>query len=98
MTKQRSIVEVIDEMLAVIPADQDEFIGALEILVQSINASSKQKNLRKGIEEAHWDHWEWLGNICEVFIGEPSESWHFNLASVYLGKPFPVLLKHVLKE
>ena len=48
MTKQRSVVEVIDEMLAVIPADQDEFIGALEILVQSINASSKQKNLRKG--------------------------------------------------
>jgi len=91
MTKQRSIIGVIDEMLAVIPADQTEFIAQLDILVQAIQAVP-QSNTAVGEKVWAW-HWDRLGDICEQYIGIPNEPWHFQLASVVFKKPVGVIMQ-----
>lgn len=84
MSNRRSIVEVIDEMLAVIPADQTGFIASLDLLVQSIRPD------RKDLAPLYWQQ---LGDICEFYMGAvPSKAWHFHLASVIYKRPVAVIM------
>lgn len=90
MTTQRSIVEVIDEMLGVIPADQTGFIASLDLLVQSIKPD------RKDLAPLYWQH---LGDICEFYMGPvPSKDWHYHLASVIYKRPVAVIMNQFAKE
>lgn len=91
MSNQRSIIEIIDEMLGVIPADQTEFIARLDLLVHEISLARE-----RGVSESdkNWQlQWERLGDICEECVGEPTQAWHFQLASVIFNKPVAVLME-----
>lgn len=91
MSKQRSIVEIIDEMLGVIPASETEFIAQLDLLVQAIQAVPQSETaVGKKIWKFQWDR---LGDICEQYVGTPSKPWHFQLASVIFKKPVAVVMQ-----
>lgn len=91
MSKQRSIIEIIDEMLGVIPASETQFIAELDLLVQAIKAVPQSKT---AVGKKIWQfQWERLGDICESNVGQPTKPWHFQLASVIFKKPVAVIME-----
>lgn len=87
MARTRHITEIMDEMRGVIPESQSEFLAELDLLDQRIdhpNPCTAQLA------------WEELGNICERHMGfEPSERWHYNVASVIYRQPVAVIMRKV---
>ena len=70
----RNVIEVIDQMLAVIPPEHDELRVQLEWAQR--DASYKAPEQMRA-------QWQMVGELLEALIGEPTLEWEKNVASIF---------------
>ncbi len=75
--------ELIDEMLGIIPASEEELIGALDIFVQQLRSNYRLTNIIS-------IHQENINKICNLYISNPQKPWEYNVLSMIRSKPILV--------
>lgn len=88
MVDDRSVNDIINELMGVIPETESEFLGALENLYQEYSIPTEKNKLYRR---------EQIRNVCKHYI-DGTENWHFNALSVLVRQPINVTIQKQMNE
>lgn len=86
--ERRNCEEIIQQMMAKIPADKKELLKDLEWNLEDAKYKAPEETI----------HWIRTGNTLERHIQKPKEDWEFEVLSIFTTRSIEELKKIVANE